>query len=473
MASKSKRARIAPQRNLAKTFLYWAITIFVIKLIIIASIPASNFDILAKPYNIDGAWLGADGENYLSGFEFLSRDGIFSKESILSYWPAGYPLFLLLLSFLGKSWMLSTLSIFQSLLFSFSTYFFASQLVKTKFRKYAYLVFLLILLNPTLSLSSLSVGYESIAASGLLLILGLLIQDLTNPKSNIFTRNIIFASLTVAFISFLQPRLLLSGLIGLSIWVFVRKPFKIAVLVTLVSIVVVAVSPSLLILRNQKANGFSAISTNLGVTMNLGAGDKADGSFKPKGDYGVPCTSIEGNAAVQDNHLTKCVISWYLNHPLKSVELFANKARFFWSPWSGPEAVGSMARNPWFKINPMVNIASTSKAGNDLINGLTGRIISWLWLIGSFLLLLFGFWQLWKEKGIERVVALFAATQIGLNWLIAIATLGDHRQRLPILGLSLFLQAVGIRTVFKGKKNILAEGQNLPSKGSADTALSV
>ena len=36
MASKSKRARMAPQRNLAKTFLYWAITIFVIKLIIIS-----------------------------------------------------------------------------------------------------------------------------------------------------------------------------------------------------------------------------------------------------------------------------------------------------------------------------------------------------------------------------------------------------------------------------------------------------
>ena len=107
MASKSKRARMAPQSNLTKTFLYWAITVFVIKLIIIASIPASNFDILAKPYNIDGAWLGADGENYIIGFEFLSRDGMFSKESILSYWPAGYPLIMLLLSFLGKSHVLT------------------------------------------------------------------------------------------------------------------------------------------------------------------------------------------------------------------------------------------------------------------------------------------------------------------------------------------------------------------------------
>ena len=459
MASKSKRARMAPQRNLAKTFLYWAIAIFIVKLIIISNIQGN-------------AWLGADGENYVSAYEALTKDGIFSTEGLLHYWPAGYPIFLLMLSFLGESWMFVTLSVFQSLLFSYSTYFFASQLVKTKFKKYAYLVFLLILLNPTLSLASICVGYESIVASGLLIILALLIQDLTNLVSNIFIRNIVLASLTLAFISFFQPRLLLSGLAGIAIWVFVRKPFKIAISVMLISVAIVAVSPSLLMLRNQKANGFTAISTNLGITMNLGAGDKADGSYNIKGSYGVPCTTIEGNAAVQDNHLTKCVISWYLSHPLKSIKLFANKAVFFWSPWSGPEAVGSMARNPWLKINPMINIASNSQAGNDLVNGLTGKIISWIWLLVSFALLVLGFWQIWKAKGIERVIALFAAIQIGLNWLIAIGTLGDHRQRLPILGLSLFLQAVGIKKLFKGKNSLLTEGPDLPRKGSTDPILS-
>jgi hypothetical protein len=443
MASKSKRARMAPQRNYAKTFMYWAVAIFIVKLIIISNIQGN-------------AWLGADGENYVSAYEALVKDGLFSTERLLHYWPAGYPTFLLLLSFLGKSWIYVTLSIFQSAVFSFTTYFLASQLLKTKLKKYTYFVFLLILLNPTLSLSSLCIGYESIAASGLLIILGLSIQDLTNSTGNIFTRNIILSSVIVSFISFFQPRLLLSGLIGLSIWIFARKPIKTAILVTLVSTAIVAVSPSLLMLRNQKANGFTAISTNLGVTMNLGAGDKADGSYKPKGDYGVPCTPITGNAAVQDNHLTKCVVSWYLNHPVKSIQLFANKAIFFWSPWSGPEAVGSMARNPWLKINPMIDIASNSKAGNDLVNGLPGKIISWVWLIGSFYLLILGFWQLFKAKGIERLIALFSATQIGLNWFVAIGTLGDHRQRLPILGLSLFLQSVGIRYLVNGKKSFLA-----------------
>ena len=51
-----------------------------------------------------------------------------------------------------------------------------------------------------------------------------------------------------------------------------------------------------------------------------------------------------------------------------------------------------------------------------------------------------------------------------LNWFIAMGTLGDHRQRLPILGLSLFLQAVGIKAIFKGKSGALVDGPALPLK---------
>ena len=56
MASKSKRARTVKQRNLAKDFMYWAIAVFIIKLIIIGNVQG-------------GAWLGADGENYLKGLD--------------------------------------------------------------------------------------------------------------------------------------------------------------------------------------------------------------------------------------------------------------------------------------------------------------------------------------------------------------------------------------------------------------------
>ena len=153
MASKSKRARMAPQRNLSKTFMYWAITVFLIKLVIIFSIAAGSINILTKPYIVDGAWLGADGENYLTGFTGLIRDGVFSKEGILNYWPAGYPLVILFLSIFGKGWVLTSLSVFQSIIFSYAVYLFGSQLLRTRLKKFAYLVFILIVLNPTLSLS--------------------------------------------------------------------------------------------------------------------------------------------------------------------------------------------------------------------------------------------------------------------------------------------------------------------------------
>jgi len=456
MASKSKRAAMNPKRGLKKTFAYWAVAIFIIKLITI--------------FNIQGnAWLGADGENYISAYEALVKDGLFSSERLLHYWPAGYPIFLLVLSFFGKTWLFATLTILQSLIYSAVVFYFACQLSKTKIRNYSFLVLLFLLFNPTLSLASLCIGYESLAASGLLLVLGLLLQDLTSNSSKVFQRNIITSSLVIGFISFFQPRLLLSGLVGITIWVFIRKPIKTAVLVMILSTAIVAISPALLMLRNQNANGFTSISTNLGITMNLGAGDEADGSYRPKDKYGVPCSTIEGNAAQQDSHLVRCVISWYLSNPTKSIELLTNKAVFFWSPWFGPEAVGSMARNPWLMISPLVDIASNSEEGNKLVYGSVGKIISWGWLLASLTLLAIGFWRLWRIGGIEKVVGLFAITQIVLNWLIAMGTLGDHRQRLPILGLSIFLQAVGIKTVLKGNSGALVEGPTLPSKVATTT----
>jgi hypothetical protein len=352
----------------------------------------------------------------------------------------------------------------QSLIYSAATFYFVYQLSKTRIRNYSFLVLLFLLLNPTLSFASLCVGYESVAASGLLVMGGLLIQDLTSNSDKIFKRNLMLSSLTVGCISFLQPRLILSGLICIGIWVLIRKPLKLALIAILLSTVTVSISPAFLMFRNQNANNFVAISTNLGVTMNFGAGDEADGSYQPNQKYGVPCSTIEGNAAEQDNHLVQCVIKWYLSNPTKAIELLTNKAVFFWSPWFGPEAVGSMARNPWLTVSPLVDIASNSQEGYKLVYGATGKIVSWVWMIASLSLLVIGFWRLWRIGGIEKIIGLVMVTHIALNWLISMGTLGDHRQRLPILGLSIFLQAVGLKTIFKGKSGALVDGPALPPK---------
>ena len=458
MASKSKRARMAPVRNLSKTFLYWAIAVFVVKLLIIFNIQGGNIEISGRPFFLDGVWLGADGENYLKGYDALSREGLFSKEGILNYWPAGYPLVILLLSLFGKSWVLTTLSIVQSLVFSYSVYFFATELSKTKLKKFAYLALLLILFNPTLSLSSIAVGYESLTASGLLLCVGLVIRSFIAKEDKKFIKYLIISSVIFGLLSFVQPRLIVTGLFINMIWILVWKGIKGGALLISLSVAITLLLPATLIYRNNQAIGINSISTNLGVTMNIGAGDNATGGYIKEG-FGVECNQT-GNSSKQDNQLVRCVLDWYLGNPLKAAELFYNKSIYFWSPWYGPVANGTMARNPWLTINPLKDIATTQD-GFNLVYGGFGKVVSWLWLLGGFALLLYGYFTLWRQNSLERFIGNLAMVAVTTNWLITLFTIGDHRFRVPIMGLSLFLQAIGLKTLFKGGKAPIVEGPSV------------
>ena len=458
MASKSKRARMAPVRDLGKTFLYWAIAVFVVKLLIVFNIQGANIEISGRPFFLDGVWLGADGENYLKGYEALSREGLFSKEGILNYWPAGYPLLILLLSSLGKSWVLTTLSIVQSLIFSYAVYFFASELSKTRLKRFAYLTLLLILFNPTLSLSSMAIGYESLTASGMLLCVGLVLKSFITKNDKKFFKYLITSSVIFGLLAFVQPRLILTGLLMNLVWVVVWKGVKGGALLISLTVVITLFFPATLIYRNNQAIGINSISTNLGVTMNIGAGDSATGGYMKEG-YGVEC-DLSGNPSQQDNQQVRCVLNWYLGNPTKAAELFYNKSIYFWSPWYGPLANGTMARNPWLTINPLKNIATTQD-GFNLVYGGFGKVISWLWLLGGLALLLYGYITLWRQNSLERFIGNLAMIAVATNWLITLLTIGDHRFRIPIMGLSLFLQVIGLKTLLKGGKAPIVDGPSL------------
>ena len=458
MASKSKRARMAPKENLQRKFLLWAIAVFFIKLAIIFRIQGMNTGSGDRVYFVDGAWLGADGENYLMGYNALLKDGVFSPESILNYWPAGYPLVILFLSILGKSWALTTLSIVQSAIFSYAVYFFASQISKTRLNKFAFLAFLLIIFNPTLSLSSIAVGYESFTASGILIVVGLIIKDFIEKNDKKFLKHLMISSIVVGILSFMQPRLIVTGILLNVFWIITRKGVKASSLAVVITLVVTLFFPATLIYRNNQAIGINSISTNLGVTMNIGAGDNATGGYMKEG-YGVEC-DLSGTSAQQDNQRTKCVLKWYLSNPTKAIELFYNKSIYFWSPWYGPSANGTMARNPWLTINPLKNIATTQD-GFNIVYGGFGKVISWLWLLGGLTLLLYGYFTLWRHNSLERFIGNLAMVAITTNWLITLFTIGDHRFRIPIMGVSLFLQAIGLKTLFSGGKAPMVDGPAL------------
>jgi hypothetical protein len=306
-------------------------------------------------------------------------------------------------------------------------------------------------LNPTLSLSTLTVGYESISASIFLISITLFLGEFIGDVKKFLSKKVLIAAVLLSFSSFLQPRFFLTSLLIFLIWGIALQPRKLLVGFFVILFSITSLLPGFLIFRNIQANHFAAVSTNLGITMNLGAGPGATGAYIKDG-YGVPCPELKGNEAERDVQLRNCVISWYLKNPGKSAQLFFNKAKFFWSPWSGPEASGSMARNPWLKFNPLVSIAKQSPSGYQLVYGGFGKLVSWVWMIGLIVLTFFGFYALWSSLGIYRYLGLLSGVIVLSNWLVSVGTLGDHRQRLPIMTISLFLQLIGLGKLVGGKK---------------------
>lgn len=463
MTSRSKQSQKLSSSDALKKLRFWAVVAFIVKVITSLNIQEYAVKINGQPYYLNGIWIGADGENYLSGYFSLESDGLFSTAEILNYWPAGYPIMIFLLATFGKSWVLITLSVVQSLVFSFASYFFAVQFCKTRIKKYAFIVFLLVLINPTLSLSSLSIGYESLCASGFLIISAIIIDDLIEKNDNRFVFLLIVNSTIVGFISFLQPRLLIAGLLMNLIWLIFRFKTKLFIFYFAASLLLSIVLPSTLVYRNHQAVGLNTISTNLGVTMNIGSGDKATGGYMQK-DYGVPCL-LSGSRSEQDKQRIKCVLKWYLSNPSKSVHLFYNKSLYFWSPWFhngflGDVFVGTMERNPWLDFSPIKSIAA-SEEGSNLVYGKAGDFISWLWLMSGLILLFYGYKVLWNLKSLERFMGNLAMTGIAINWFISLITIGDHRFRVPIMGLSLFLQAIGLKTLLRGGKPSMVAGPAL------------
>ena len=413
--------------------LFWLIAIpltaLVIKLIVMANTQG-------------GGWLGADGENYLTGVDGLLKDGFFSKEGKLLYWPAGYPIFVWPLAAISISKFVYFLGLIQSTLFAYATFLFTRELKKTNISFLAVAISFLISFNPTLSLSTLAVGYEAPVAALLMISMAYLIRDLSAQSDKISLKNIIIIALSLSVSSFLQPRILLFGVAFIFFWCLKKTGSKARVQLLGLTLVLVMLFPSVLILRNIVANDKATISTNLGVTMRIGAGDDATGGYGvPKTP--IPCPPKSKGQEVTDNQIVGCVLKWYLSNPGKAAQLMINKTVYYWSPWFGPAANGTMARNPWLKVSPLVGMAK-SESGNDLIYGGLGRFISWVWLLGGLLLVGAGLIWLWRLGGIERSMAWLAGIPVILGWLTSLGTIGDHRFRIPQMGLSLFLQVVGV-----------------------------
>jgi hypothetical protein len=395
-----------------------------------------------------GGWLGADGENYFKGVDGLYAEGIFSKAEILNYWPAGYPILLWLLVLISVSKLVFLISFIQSIFFAYATYYMTKKISKTSITWLAVPASVFISFNPTLSLSTLAVGYEAPVAACFMMVIGVLIASKLNPEGSQF-KFAIFAGAWIALASFMQPRYLLAGVVMLLIWGLTFTSRKVGLGLVAVSMAVMVLSPALLIARNAVAIDKTSISTNLGVTMAIGAGDETKGGYDRTGPE-VPCSPNPPATTVTDNQKVQCVIKWYLTNPIKTLKLAFYKSEFFWSPWSGPLANGTMARNPWLKISPAKDLQD-SQSSSQIVMGNFGKLISWLWIIFQIGFLIYGFLTLRKVDHLAKLLANGSMAAVVISWLVSIGTIGDHRFRVPTMGLSLLLQ---VAAIWKIKKKV-------------------
>jgi hypothetical protein len=418
--------------------------------------------------------LGADGENYLNALSGLLEDGLFSEQGLLSYWPAGYPILmwpLAELSFNNLAFLVGTL---QSLIFAVSVIFFSFELSKSSLKRFTWPAVLILSLSPTFTLNSVVIGYEVTSAVLFLLVIALYMRLIRIEKRSILNWESSLAALAISVSCFMQPRIILLAL-GLFIpFAIYHYRGRAIPLFLAFSLFIVAIAPAILIFRNTQAQGFAAISTNLGVTMNIGAGPKATGGYTSQ-VTGVDCEPIEGDAAEQDSHKVGCVLKWYLKNPGASLKLFINKFFFHWSPWFGPLGNGTMARNPWLKFHPFAETVKTQE-GYEMAYGNVGKAFSWIWVLGSLALMVYGFIALRMRGGLSTLLAWALFIPILLNTASSMGTIGDHRFRIPTLSLSLLLQLFGAYALFSRKsfrRGVdgpvrLARGLNWKGEGQGD-----
>lgn len=385
----------------------------------------------------DGSILGADGENYQAILGRLRDDGLLARD--VTYWPAGYPVLLLLVGLPGGVTDYWGITMLQAAAWCGAVGALAWQLTRTRVAWAAVPFAYVALFNPTMSLSTLAIGYESLTASITVATLALLLIDL-GPGQRRWPLPVAGALLGVA--AFQQPRLAVGAVALLIVWAMARRPRITTIPLTLAAIALLLVPPAALVIRNNEADGVASVSTNFGINMAIGAGEFATGGYTDTPED-LGC-DVEGlSSAQRDQELVRCVLRWYAAHPGEAVRLTTARAIDFWSPWYGPLEEGTMARNPWLLVQPAKLLADTSEPANAVILGPIGLAASWVWVIGGWLLMGTGAVVLWRLRDGERTLGVAALVVIAGSWLVTAAIMGDHRFRMPVMGPILLLVVVG------------------------------
>ena len=387
-----------------------------------------------------GAWLGSDGESFIEGYKELRLEGFFSDSKYLTYWAPGYPFFLFLLSFLSSSNLLITTSLIQTLIFSGAIYFLCITLVKMGQLKTSLVFCILALLNPTLTLTSMQLGYENLVASICAIILGLFLLNLNSNSNVIFDKKLLIAVMLMGLGIWLSPRMILAFTVFTLIWIIAKKSKKFLISGIMALIILVGFQ-GLMLERNHIATGNYSSQTSIGALALMGAGPFATGTYMTESS-GLKCDTEQLSEVAANSKKLKCALNWYTNNPLEGSVLLFKKSLYLWSPWFGPLAGGTNARNPYLEFHPIKNLIKSEKQFN-FVYGFWGYLVSWIIILGGWLLLILGFIYLWKMGGALKKFSFVALSLIVSNWLAVLVVHGDNRYRIPLMSVSLLLQVFG------------------------------
>jgi len=278
-------------------------------------------------------------------------------------------------------------------------------------------------LNPTLTLSSFVIGYESILASSIMLITYYAFR-LNN--SLVSTKAIFLCGFWGGIASLVRP-----AIYPLLVVIILSLALKVPRLRwggVLTLFFIISVSPTVTALRNLEVTGHFTIGTSLGTTMLFGAGDKSQGNYLENGTE-LECSVKEDSPAEQDFEKVKCAVLWHIQNPDDSLLLSAKKISHLFSAWYGPLSQGTMARNPWLYFHPVRNYSNNWLS--DIYFGRVGLSLAYLNLGFVIFSIIAGALFLKKRKRVMEAVILCVPI-LGIMALSAL-TVGDHRFRIPII----------------------------------------
>ena len=384
-----------------------------------------------------GIWVGGAGIQRFAELAVMDTYGLFAPG--VEMLSSGYASLVHLLGLVLKTDALWPVAVMQSALLSFAVWYFAVSLRHTRIAWATVPLAYLLLLDPPFSMATLALGPDGVVGSLVLLGMGQLVRDLATPRADRRARRMLLGAASFGVAALLAPLLSIGAIIVLYTWAAIRGSREQAISLGSAAAALLLALPLLLLVRNEIASNSAAIpafSTDPSISVTGGAGNAgSDGSRCGIGSLGV--TSLHPDTF-------RCLVGWYREASAETSDRAVPNATAFWAPWIGPMSKSGLDDNPWTAVHPLHRFGDAADP-RTLLGSPIASFASWLWLLASMALVVTGAAALRGLNDLERELSTAAIALVGGTWVLATLTDADAGSRMPVLGLTVLLQLIGLR----------------------------